>query len=991
MHFKLPFSSLAFLIAGIFLAFQAQSQTKIEGHITDQLNEPLTGVNILLKGTVMGTITDLNGYFTLSVQKAPPFTLQVSYIGFAAQEINITKDQADLSIVMEEQTLLGQEIVVSASRIEESILESPVSIEKMDILDIQNTASDDYYKAIGNLRGVDMTTSSINFQIINTRGFGSTGNTRFVQLIDGMDTQAPALNFPIGNLNGPTPLDVESVELIPGAASALYGPNAFNGVLLLNSKNPFDYQGLSFYTKTGVNHIGSNADQGIAPVLEGALRYAKSFNDKFAFKVNFSYMRADDWHGTDDTDREIFRKPKGFDFNPGADRLHYMGDEASVNIAIFPLSTAWMGLAGSGSNVYEPGLAAKDYALAGDLPAHVVSVTPYEEKYLIDYGAENIKGNVGLYYRINEKLELSYLLNAGYGTSIYTGAQRYSLNNFNIFQHRLQLRSDNFYLRTYGTFENSGDSYITEFLAKRVMDQSSLFGSVTNWLGAYGLNYLSYLYGEGLAPGEIQGLSETQRINMEMAAHQYAREQTNTAYRFEPGTEAFEKARTRGMENVVPLGPKFNDNTRMYQTEAQYDFKNEIDFIALQAGASFRLYDLNSNGTIFPDTLGNNITISEFGAYLQAAKPIANDKIKLSGSVRYDKNENFKGQVNPRISTVFKLAKNHNLRFSYQTGFRIPTTQGQHIDLNILSARLLGGLPQYYEAYNITQLSSKGIPLGYEGYSVQDYSTAVFEAGARPGDIFNPANLTMLKPFTEAKPVEPEKVKAFEIGYKSLINNSFMIDLSWYYNIYNNFIAGIRVRKAEEFTTIQALDDPDGYGYSYNPDPALEGTPNYATLLNGTNLNTYQIYSNINHQITSQGLALGLTYQLLKGYNLGTNYSWNIINNVPEGFIAEFNTPEHKVNFTFGNRKLTENLGFNVSYRWQSEFWWESSFTLSANGSVPAFSTMDAQVSYKLKNLKSQIKLGGSNIMNKKYFMSLGGPNIGAMYYVTLTFDELLR
>ena len=106
-----------------------------------------------------------------------------------------------------------------------------------------------------------------------------------------MDTQAPALNFPIGNLNGPSALDVESVELIPGASSALYGPNAFNGVLLINSKNPFDYQGLSATMKLGVNHLGKDASTDASPMYDFSIRYAKAIRDKFAYKINFSFMR----------------------------------------------------------------------------------------------------------------------------------------------------------------------------------------------------------------------------------------------------------------------------------------------------------------------------------------------------------------------------------------------------------------------------------------------------------------------------------------------------------------------------------------------------------------------------------------------------------------------------------------------------------------------------------------------------------------------------
>ncbi|MEX0883242.1 MAG: carboxypeptidase-like regulatory domain-containing protein, partial [Cyclobacteriaceae bacterium] len=315
----------------------AQNTTSISGKVIDAVSsDPLIGVNILVKGKVIGTITDVSGNFTLRVNQDPPLTLVFSMVGFASQEIEIANPEtSNLEIVLEEQTLLGQEFVVSASRVEESILQSPVSIEKMDILDIRETASDSYYKAIANLKGVDVTSSSINFQILNARGFNSTGNTRFVQLIDGMDTQAPALNFPIGNLNGPSELDVESVEFIPGASSALYGPNAFNGILLINSKSPFEYQGLSAYYKQGFNHFGGRAGEPDAPqpMYEGSIRFAHAFNNKLAFKINASFMEAEDWYGTDMTDLNVGAQGS-LPFNPGENRLHVFGDEVSNNIGL---------------------------------------------------------------------------------------------------------------------------------------------------------------------------------------------------------------------------------------------------------------------------------------------------------------------------------------------------------------------------------------------------------------------------------------------------------------------------------------------------------------------------------------------------------------------------------------------------------------------------------------------------------------------------------
>lgn len=980
------YSSLFFLLASFFVT-SAFAQTSISGKVIDKANnESLAGVNIIVKGKVIGTITDANGQFELKVNQAPPLTLAISFVGYTTQEVEITNaSTTGLSVSMEEQSILGQEIVVSASRVEESILESPVSIEKMDILQVQSTPADNYYKAIANLKGVDVATSSINFQIINTRGFGSTGNTRFVQLTDGMDTQAPALNFPIGNLNGPSELDVESVELIPGASSALYGPNAFNGILLVNSKNPFEYQGLSAFAKAGVNHVGEDADYkgGPSPVWEGSIRYAKAFNNRLAFKLNASYMQAHDWHGTSDYDRESARTPSGFNFNPGSDKLNYMGDEASINIAILRLSTdkpgapGWETLSTSGPGVFRPGTTAWDYAQNNWLPSHIVSITPYTEEQVVDYNAKNLKLNGGLFYRLNDKLELSYLYNGGFGTSVYTGAQRYSLKNFSIGQHRLQLRGDNFYLRAYTTRENSGDSYIAEFLAKRLNDIRS-GGNVSTWLGTYAIYYLRHLYDNGYTDPSVDGNSVNIPVELQMAAHNFARTQTDSRFNLQPGTPEFEKQKAAALVGVVPDGPSFRDATNLYHAEGQYDFKNEVKVIELQAGGSFRLYDLNSNGTIFDDRI-NNITIKEYGGYVQAGKWLGDRKFKLSGSVRYDKNQNFKGRVNPRLSGLYKVSENHNVRISYQTGFRIPSTQGQHIDLDIISSRLLGGLQRYADKYQLERVSSTGQNLAFEGFSVENYSKAVFDQKASTAAIFNPTNVALLQPF-KFTPVKPEQVQSIEVGYKGLIANKLFVDAAYYYNIYNDFITQVRVRIASEL--------PDG-------------TPNYATILNGTSLtieddgsmtgNTAQIYTNSTEQVTSQGAVVGLTYNLPKGYTLGSNYNWNVINNVPAGFLAEFNTPEHKVNFTFGNRKVTENIGFNVAWRWQSEFLWESSFTAPRNGYVPSYNTVDAQVSYKIPSMKSMIKLGGSNILNTKYIQSLGGVNIGALYYISLTFDELMR
>src|SRR6185437_16913504 len=155
----------------------------------------------------------------------------------------------------------------------------PVSIERISSADIRQVPAPSFYYAIANLKGVDVVTSSILFKTMGTRGFMGSGNTRTNQLVDGMDNQAPGLNFSVGNIVGLSELDLDNVELLPGASSALYGSGGMTGTILMTSKDPFKYQGLSAQYKQGVNHVGDNS-MSAQPYYNVAVRYAKAFNDK---------------------------------------------------------------------------------------------------------------------------------------------------------------------------------------------------------------------------------------------------------------------------------------------------------------------------------------------------------------------------------------------------------------------------------------------------------------------------------------------------------------------------------------------------------------------------------------------------------------------------------------------------------------------------------------------------------------------------------------
>lgn len=986
----------------------AFSQTNITGKVIEaSTNEPLIGVSIQVKGKIIGTITDTDGKFNLATNSVPPFTLVVSSVGFEAQEINITGGISNIEVKLTEQAILGKELIVSASRVEESVMRSAVSIEKIDIRTIRETPQASFYDALQNLKGVEMSTQSLTFKSVSTRGFGANGNTRVVQLIDGMDNQAPGLNFPVGNVAGIPELDVESVEILPGAASALYGPNAINGIILMNSKSPFTYQGLSAYGKSGVMSA-SNRTKTNTPFYDVGIRYAKAFNNRLAFKVNASYLTAKDWQATDYRDQSLVNgttlenNNNNVMNNPYYDGVNRLGD---VGANVYNVLYA-NGIPGNGSNGTSAALGAiysTQIPQAGNLtlpqllggqtplqqldiarsifskvvPQYYLNAPGYAENSLTNYPAKSLKLNASLHYRLNDNVEAILQANWGKGSAVYTGADRYNIQNFSIGQYKAEVKGSNFFVRAYMTRENSGDAYAMGVLGSLVSQsylQTALGAGLPSFLNTALTQYggaLLQAYQAGLAGG----LSQQQAIQAaSTAANAYAGANSTqwltTALapgiatanqQYLPGGSLFGSTVSDLKTKPIPNGAKFLDKSNLYHAEGMYNFNKLIDpkVIELIAGANYRIYDLNSGGTLFETQdgtpTGKEFNIREYGAYTQASKSF-NDVFKLTASVRYDKNMNFKGQFSPRISGVYTVAKNHNFRASFQRGFRIPTTQNQYINLLTPSVRLVGGLPLFREKYNMINNAV------YE-------QTAITATNAQDGS---------LKPY-KFREWQPERVQTYEVGYKGVIGNKLYIDAFYYYNRFLTF---------DGITVLLQKKDPNG--------PLTD-------LLDPTKRNAYSMPVNATQTVKNSGWGVGLDYVLGKGYTFNGNLTQNILNNNAQllkndpSFVTFFNSPKYRFNLGFSNRDINRTgWGFGVTFRHQSSMVWQASVaSVAANIQqktvIPAYSTLDAQISRKISSIKSIIKVGGTNLTGKLYTTGWANPSVGAMYYVSITFDELLN
>ena len=914
------------IVLCILTCATAMAQTVIKGKVSSaETGEAIIGATVMIKGRLTGTVTNTDGAFELSTAAPLPVTLEISFMGYQKTSYEV-RDSNPIAIRLETSMELLSEVVFSASRIEEPLFESAITVEKMDLKAIRESPDFSFYDGVQNLRGVDVVTNGITSKQFNSRGFNSTNNSRFLQLIDGVDNQPPGLNFAIGNLFGATDLDVESVELIPGSSSALYGPVAFNGVLMMRTKDPFLYQGLSVQVKTGVNHF-NNPYTNPAPLGDFAIRYAKAIGDKFAFKVNGAYFTGLDWYATnyDDIDPQTPPEMRG-ENNPARDAVNIYGDEVVRT------------LEGAGR----------------------VSRTGYEERDLMNYNSYSAKFNTSLNYRFKENMELSYSYNVGKGRAAITTNSRNMLNNFILQQHKVELKGSNYFVRGYLVSETSNDSYNARTLGQQL-----------------NRTWVRDLEGNAVSPAQADNmwferyskafLGEVQKVHA--GSHSLARAFADEG-RLVHGSSAFDYEKSKLIQVAGRNGAGVITNSKLYHAEGQYDFSNAVKLFDLQAGGSLRYFDMFSNGTLFDD-VDNPITILEGGAYVQMTKKLMRDRLKLGASLRYDKNENFKGRLTPRASGLFQLSPNQNLRASFQTGFRNPTPVDQFIHLNVGPMIILGGVPSNSEGLGVYQNS-------FTSGSVSAFGGA-FGKSLGSGSSFEQAIMDNKELLVQSDVdyIKPERISTFEIGYRGVFSNRFTLDINYYFGRYTDFILNTVVMQPESNVTL-----PDG---SINPAAA-------ADILGGK-VQAYQLYTNADEMVSAQGATLGLTYSLAKNYSLTANGTWadfNIMEANPNN-IPAFNTPEFKTVVGLANNRLTNRLGFSVSWRWQSTFDWAGPFTQLRPGEVPAFSLVDAQVSYRIPNLKTIVKVGANNLLNNQVYQSFGSPSIGGVYFVSLTFDELMR
>lgn len=914
-------ASLFFILASA----SAQPAGPVSGRVYEAVTKAaLIGATVYLENKNTGTTTDRNGSFQLNVPfEKDTIILVIGFVGYETRRLPVTASSCPCSISLSRSVVTASEVVISASRLPETILESPVTILKMNTMAVKEAPSENFYAALQTFKGVDVLTNSLLYKTLNTRGFNNNANYRFTQLVDGIDNSLVGLGWPFGNVLGTTDLDVEKVELIPGPASALYGANAFNGLLYISTKDPFRYQGVTMQVKNGINHLGTDLHD---PSWYGDIqfRYAKAVSDRFAFKVNAGYIQGQDWQLTDSSDIDLFATDQiRGSGNPARDAVNIYGDEA--------VRRAW---------VTDPS--------AGKID---VSRTGYAVSDLIDNSTYSFKAAAALEYKLNSRLDLGYSFNYAQATTSYSSL--YKLKNIRMYSQRLELTGTDFFLRAAAIADDLGDTYSISALANNM---NASWKSNTDWFNAFKKAY----------QGSVPGVSAN---DLDMA-RAYA-----DSGRVDPGTDAFNHLK----ESLVTVpfssgGAKVIDHSSKYFLQGQYDFKRQITFLELIAGFDYNLTRLNSEGSIFNDEPGSPIFVNQYAGYAQATKNILKERLKLLATLRYDKADNFKGVWSPRFAAVYHPDDRNYFRASWQQGFRLPDPQLQFMDIIVGSAHRLGGTAEVDEPYNsrynsFTQASTVEFNNAVKALLADTTVSVTLDSAVNRF-----SGLLQKSPYDY---IQPERVHTFELGYRRLLfSNKVYVDVNYFHNSYTGFI----------FST--SLVQPDSGGVQ---DAASIHTAGISIYYGATE--NFVTFVNSPDRVLMNGVEIGASLQFHGTYVLSGNLTWIHSNIEPGQPVPGIRTPPWKSNLSISNRNLTKHLGFTINWRWTDAItnWSNVTDQASIDNDLPACSIIDLQVSWRVPEAATSIKLGASNLLNYYHQDYAQGISVGGIYYVSLLFDGIFK
>jgi iron complex outermembrane receptor protein len=335
------------LLAALFISTLSWAQAKgiINGKVTDENGQPMPGATVTIRESGVSTISDDNGMFSFTNVRTGRATLVVSFVGFADMEQTVTVSETgvtDASLKLTVKARVGDEVVITASKRPEKITRAPAPISVISSRDLDQSASFMPGELASKIQGVEFVRTGVNGVGFNARGFNNAFNAKILQMTDGRNSMmAGGSGLPSGIMNTVIKEDIERLEIVLGPNSALYGPNAHNGIANTITKDPRKFQGTTLVLG------GGNQE-----VFSGRLRHATKINNKWAYKLTGEYTTGKDFefHDSIYAGGSVFGQAVAIPERIPSYQFRHIRGEAHLYYAVNPKSDIIVSYGGSDNN-----------------------------------------------------------------------------------------------------------------------------------------------------------------------------------------------------------------------------------------------------------------------------------------------------------------------------------------------------------------------------------------------------------------------------------------------------------------------------------------------------------------------------------------------------------------------------------------------------------------------------------------------------------------
>ena len=985
----------------LFTSSQLFAQVSISGTIKDDENLPLPGVTVMVKGTSTATSTDVSGNYTIQVANPSATTVLVySYIGYTSIEKTIDEKAGStqtISFKMEKEDVGLNTVVVSASRRKEKLIDAPASVT---VLTADKLTTNTPLTVVDNLKkvpGVDIMETGLYASNVTVRGFNNIFSGSLMTLVDNRIASVPSLKLNAFQLIPTSQGDISKMELVRGPGSALYGPNASDGVLYIETKSPL---AMTKKISVDLSHTFGISDQKYqyatrdsnAPaqqtdktwVYTPELRIAAKPVSWMGFKVSGSYATGSDWKYYDS------REPK-------------VGD------------LMWYGTASNGNVFQNDSIIVdrnNDGSIRYDTAINGIKDTGYVRNSKFDRDFKIRKFNFDGRFDFQITKDITLVLNGGMSNATnleLTGLGAGQAKNWKYYYAQARFKWKNLFFQYYLNGSNSGETYLIPQVSATAQP-----------------------------PHKIQPLLDKSKLHVVQVQHSWKpRTNLNLIYGADvlmtrPQTDGTINGRFEKVDNINQYGGYIQgdwDIIKQLKLVAAFrlDYHDKMKEVMFSPRAAL-VYKVNPSNTLRITYNRAFSTPSTLNLYLDLSNGLIPNGINVRGF----------GNAN-------------GLDYKYGTDglalMRSPYDNNWYsINDKSVNATSFG---------NMTQIIANGLgaKTGFPTSIVNSLLSSLFSGIA--GDTGTIANVghrnidyitkeDWTGGYSKVEKIKSTVTQTWELGYKGAINKKAFITADVFYTRIKNFVSPLTLSSSsvifDEKELAVALGAQDATGKLYqnlqkpstlvpgatidqslvsllgaNLDGAYTGGVGNGTvwdditaLLQGANRSipigsvtpddslvgndVILVYRNLG-KVDIAGIDIGASYEVIDGLTLsfaGSFVNKNKINllGASNGYVG-LNAPKFKTSLSIDHQIKKYGIGWGINWRWSDAYPANSAIYV---GTVNAANLVDLRISYQPVSQNKWVKgvllsMNVNNILGYKFQHFPGTPQIGRFFMFKLAYS----